>query len=146
MVRDMYTGIYYAGCLIAIAVLESFPRFLFEASQQFQVLNRALLIVLFLAGAYFFKHTLRERWKWSVLSSMFFVDALAAVAFAILLFLQLFSVWFAFIAGIIILTRAGIFAYLISDRMQHLRGLVFFTTFLFLVTGELVLTFGLTLS
>jgi len=134
---------YYLGCFLAVVVMESIPRFIFETLQPVMFLNRLLLLVMFLFAAWFFKKSLHERWKWSIVSGMFFVDAVVTVCLVMSLFLQFFNTWFVLASAILIVARAGIFSYLASDRMPHLKGLVFFTCFVFLVAGELVLTFGL---
>jgi hypothetical protein len=74
---------------------------------------------------------------------MFIVESAAVVAFALLLFLQLFSPWWALGTVLVIVARAVAYSYLASDRVVHLRGLVFFTCLVFLLCAEIMVTFGL---
>lgn len=135
--------VYHALLLFAIVTLESFPRFWFELSLDFAFVSRAVLLGLFLLVGWFFRVSLGAPWRWSVLSSMFFVDAVVAVALALLLVAQLVMPVFVLFAAVIILGRDALFAYLMADRVPHLRPLVFFACFALLVLGELVITFGL---
>jgi hypothetical protein len=139
----MERALYYLGCFIAVVVFESLPRFLFEVNQSWAIAERTVLLLLFLFVAWFFHYTVHGRWRWSVLSSMFFVDSIVAVTLAILLFFQLVSPWFFLVALVVVLIRAFIFSYLVSTTLPHLRGLVFATCFILLLAGELVLTFGI---
>jgi hypothetical protein len=131
---------YYTACLFAVAVLESIPRFIFEVEQEFFFVERLLLLSVFLVVAWFFHYALHERWHWSVTSGMFVIDAIAAVCFAVLLFLQLFSPWWAFVAVVLIVVRSALFSYLVSHRLTHLRSLVYISCFALLVLGELIIT------
>lgn len=134
---------YYLGCFLAAVILESFPKFLFEINQPVLFFERFLMLGLFLLVAWFFKYSLKTPWKWSIVSSMFFVDAALSVGLAVSLFLQFFSPWFMLLSAALLLLRAGVFSYLAADRLPTLKGLVFFTCFVFLVCAEMVLTFGL---
>lgn len=138
----MNRGLYYLGCFVAIVVLESLPRFLFEVEHPFMIVERAILLTLFLLVAWFFDYSLHSQWRWSLLSSMFVVDAIAAITLAALLFMQLFSPWFVLVSAIVILVRAGVFSYLVAHRLPQLRSLVFFSSVLLLTVGELVIAFG----
>ena len=132
--------LYYTACLFAIIVLESFPRFLNDVYRPFMLVERLVLITLFLLVAWFFRYSLHSEWRWSILSSMFFVDAIIAVGLALCLFLQLFSGWFVLLSGALILLRAGVFSHLVAERLKHLRSFVFFTCFVLLLAGEILLT------
>ena len=136
---------YYLGCFIAVVLLEALPRFLFEVNMPFLVWERFLLLSFFLITGLFFSYVEHGKWRWGILSSMFFVDAIAVVVFAILLFMQLFSPWFMIITLVVIITRAAIFSYLVSFKLPQFRSLVFFTCLFLLVAGELVMSVGLRL-
>jgi hypothetical protein len=138
----MDRSVYYASCFLALVVLESFPHFISDALRPYMIVEHAVLILVFLAVAWFFHFALHDEWRWSILSSMFFVEAIAAVALTVLLFLQLFSHWFVIGTALVLLIRAGVFSYLAVDRIKTLRSLVFFTCFVLLLAGELVMLFG----
>lgn len=131
---------YYVGCFIAAVVLQSFPRFWSDLVMPIRFFERALIIVLYLFIAWFFRKGLHVQWRWSILSSIFYVEAIAATALVLSMFLQLYAGIFVLITFAILFLRAAIYSYLASDRLPQLKGLVFFTCFIFLITAELILT------
>lgn len=138
----MSRWLYYTGCFFAAAVLSSLPRFLFETQTPSHVFDRGLLLLIVMLVAWFFSNSLHENWRWSVLSSVFIIETISAVTFAVLLFLQLFSYVFAYVVLLLIFVRILALSYTFTYRFKHLRGLVFFTILFLLVCGELVLVWG----
>jgi cation transport ATPase len=130
---------FLAATFLAIVGLQSIPRFLFELEHALPIVQRAVLLGLFLVVAWFFTVSLHERFRWSMLSGLFLVEMAVGVAMAILLFLQLYSVAFVYAGLLVLLVRAGVYSYIASHRLPHLRGLVFSTTLFLLVLGEIVI-------
>ncbi len=134
--------LYYVGCFVALVVLASLPKFIGTTGSSVFLVERAILLMLFIGVAWFFTKALHDEWRWSVLSSLFYVEAISAVACALLLFLQFFHDAFLILTILVLLLRSAVQAYLVSRRVTHLRGLVYFTSLFLLVCGELVLSFG----
>jgi hypothetical protein len=124
---------------LAIVGLQSIPRFLFELNAPLQIVQRAVLLALFFLVVWFFTTSSHEPFRWSILSGLFLLEAGVSVVMTILLFFQLYSIWWVYAGLFVLLLRAAAYSYVVSARLPHLRALVFGTGFFLLVIGELML-------
>ena len=130
---------FLAATFLAIAALQSIPRFLFEIGQPLPVVQRIVLLGLFLVVAWFFTVSMHEDFQWSILSGLFMVEMATGVAMAIVLFAQLYTVYAIYAGLLVLLIRALVFSYAVSYRLTHLRGLVFCTCAFMLTAGEIII-------
>jgi hypothetical protein len=136
-------GWLYGAMFLAIAALESIPRFSIELLRPLPILQRLVLLLLFFGSTWFFTHAIHGEMRWNVLSQMFFADAMITAVLAVFLIGQIVFPLLAYVTLVIIICRALLFSYLVSYRLPQLRGLVFGTSAILLTIGEFIITVGI---
>ncbi len=130
---------YLIATFLAIAALESIPRFLFEIGQPIPIVQRIILLGLFLIVAWFFTVSVHEEFQWSILSGLFFLEMATGVAMAIVLFAQLYTPYAVYVGLFVLALRALAFSYAVSHKLTHMRTLVFCTCGFLLIIGEVII-------
>jgi hypothetical protein len=137
-------GWLHAATFLAIVALQSFPRFAIELTRPMVLVQRLVLMLLFFGVVWFFTHAAHGEMRWSVLSQMFFAEAMITSVLTVFLIGQLLFPALAYVTLAIIIARALFYAYLVSYRLPQLRGLVFGSSAILLTIGEFIITVGVT--
>jgi hypothetical protein len=132
----------YAGMFLAIAALQSIPRFAVELTRPLVLPQRVVLLAVFFGIVWFFTHAVHDRMHWDVLGRLFFIEAMLTATMAVFLIGQLAFPALTYVTLALIVGRAFLYAYVVSHRLPQLRGLVFATGAIVLVAGEFVILFG----